>query len=215
MLESIGSDGSLSPQEIIQQVLAKMQDSEKMSEGLISMKDKDGDGMLSFEELDTEKDTFTAADTDKDGFLNQSELAANIDATIDQKLQSFINNPAQAAAKAHGSFDASGIAANIIAKRDKDGDGMVSEAESRFKGNRFKKADADGDGLLTTDEISSYLDTMMESVRERMGANDDSYEDSSDNFTSLLDALNQNKNKDTEEETSSEDSTYEALDVLA
>lgn len=221
MVDSIGNGGISEQQEIILQYLKQLNDSEKMSKAEIQDKDSDGDGMLSLTESGLEEDVFIKSDSDGDGLLTQTEIAADIDSKIEEYVSKIQSANQQALQSTSADFNPSNISANIVDKRDKDGDGMVSESETRMDAKSFKAADADGDGLLSADEIASYIDGMMQSAMKRMGYTDkDASDVQADPLTSLLDALNADeaKREESAEEDSSESTgtdTYSTLDILA
>ena len=61
-------------------------DLEKAAEGLLSMKDADGDGYLSTDEVTLSEELFASADADGDGVLSSSEIADNME-SIGEELR--------------------------------------------------------------------------------------------------------------------------------
>ena len=60
-------------------------DPEQAANGLLQMKDTDGDGNLSFDEISLSEELFDSADTNGDGLLDGSEIADNME-SIGQEL---------------------------------------------------------------------------------------------------------------------------------
>lgn len=108
--------------------------------------DLNGDGMLSMDELQAMAETrFAAIDADGDGGLSQEELLA-------------------AANRAAGDR-----AANMIARFDANGDGLLQIDEMPRRGGErgarmFSRLDADSDGMISEAEFASAM--------ERMGRHD-------------------------------------------
>jgi Ca2+-binding EF-hand superfamily protein len=126
------------------------------------------------------RDRFTAADTNGDGFLSKQEAAASAkgfegkrgserfdaaDTNRDGKL-SLEEATARRSAEKERATEQSGAAYNQVYSRDRfqeadtNGDGFVSRQEAaadkmwadQLGGQRFDKADTDGDGRLSLEE---------------------------------------------------------------
>lgn len=106
--------------------------------------DRDGDGMLSREELPERMDRlrkhFDAADQNKDGLLSHDEI---------RRLR--------AHTESRSSPRGRGDQRNIMKRLDRDGDGAISRSEVPARATRlnsaFDRLDRNGDGELTADEL--------------------------------------------------------------
>lgn len=109
--------------------------------------DTDGDGFLSMDELQARGAArFADADTDGDGALSEAELIAAANARATER------------------------AAEMIARMDDNGDGLLQSDEMRPRGGNmaarmFTRADTDGDGLISEAEFQAA----MAHLRERRG----------------------------------------------
>jgi Ca2+-binding EF-hand superfamily protein len=112
--------------------------------------DKNGDGKVSRDEFPGRPAMFQRVDTNKDGFLEASEVKA-----LAASAPKAAANPAGAGAQP---------GARIMAM-DKDGDGKVSKAEFAGMPAMFDRLDTDKDGALTKDEAAKAPQLMTEFLR--------------------------------------------------
>jgi Ca2+-binding EF-hand superfamily protein len=114
--------------------------------------DANKDGKITKDELEAAKTArFTAADTNKDGKLSVEELTAARDAMIAKRKEDRL--------------------AQMIKRFDKDGDGMISEAEMPSPPNAdkmFDRIDTDKDGAISQAEA----DAAKQMMQDRMGKHD-------------------------------------------
>lgn len=102
--------------------------------------DMNGDGQLTKEELEQfAKTQFSQSDTNQDGFLDSTELAADMSKRMQERI------------KRNG--------ARMISKLDENGDGKLSfdELNNRMakRGDKmFDRMDRNGDGTLSADELA-------------------------------------------------------------
>ena len=100
---------------------------------MLQNRDEDSDGSLSIEEMSIPKEAFAKIDKDKDGLTGPEELKAFFPMA---------------------EFDR--IAADIIAERDVNGDGVLSMDEVKMPDELFKKMDQNADGLLDKKELADF-----------------------------------------------------------
>lgn len=113
---------------------------ESLADGIVSGNDKDGDGLLSVDEMGVSEDEFAALDTDGDDLVSTDELETGLAKAAEDLLD--LSDPA------------TGFARQIMALFDADGDSMLNLEESGLSEEAFAQADADGDGLLSAEEIA-------------------------------------------------------------
>ena len=106
---------------------------QKMVQVMLQNKDEDSDGSLSFEEISIPKETFAKIDKNQDGLADPEELKAFFPMA---------------------EFDR--IAADIIAERDVNGDGVLSMDEVKMPDELFGKMDQNADGKLDKNEIADF-----------------------------------------------------------
>lgn len=113
--------------------------------------DADKDGKVTKAELDAQKTArFTEADTNKDGKLSAEELTAARDAMIAKRKADRL--------------------ADMVAKMDKDGDGMIAidELPSPPNADRmFDRIDTDKDGAISQAEADAAKQMMQERMEKR------------------------------------------------
>lgn len=105
---------------------------------IISALDKDGDGSVSSDELNSI-------------FQSAKSLLSFLDDNASQSRAFEANQPSPSEE----------TASNIISDLDADGDGSVNATESGLAGSQFASLDTDGDGSLTSEEISSEIAATM------------------------------------------------------
>lgn len=101
---------------------------------LVSHKDADGNGTLSAEELGGPEGSFEKVDTNSDGQVDKTELAAN-------KPRPLFNH----------------IAAQITRKMDTDGNGTLSAEELDVSAEQFDEYDKNQDGQIDKRELGGFL----------------------------------------------------------
>ena len=106
---------------------------QKMIQLMLNSKDENSDGSLSFEEISIPKQAFAKIDEDRDGLADPEELKAFFPMA---------------------QFDR--IAADIIAERDVNGDGVLSRDEVKMPDELFEKMDQNADGKLDKNEIADF-----------------------------------------------------------
>lgn len=115
--------------------------------------DANKDGKITKDELAAAKTArFTAADTNKDGKLSAEEMTAARDAMIAKRKADRM--------------------AEMIKRFDKDGDGMISEAEMPIPPNgdkMFDRVDTDKDGAISQAEADAAMQKMQERMAEHGG----------------------------------------------
>lgn len=62
------------------------------------------------------------------------------------------------------------FAAQLVSKKDADGDGVLSLEESGLEEEMFGDVDADGDGFLSAEELSADMQEKMEQMLQMMGS---------------------------------------------
>jgi len=77
--------------------------------------------------------------------------------SVSSLMTSMLNRSSQSGTSQK--MDFSELATKIISKEDKDGDGLISSAESRLQSSQFQEADSDSNGTLTAEELASHLQT--------------------------------------------------------
>lgn len=112
--------------------------------------DKNGDGKLQRDEIKMPEKHFTSIDTNKDNVLTKAELEA-----AHAKRQAAHANKSDKTDKADKKGNRG---AHHFAKMDKDGDGKLSQAESRGAATaRFAQMDKNGDQVVTKEEAQEAM----------------------------------------------------------
>ena len=106
---------------------------QKMLQTMFQSRDEDSDGSLSIEEMSIPKEAFAKIDKDQNGLADPEELKAFFQMA---------------------EFDR--IAADIIAKQDVNGDGVLSPDEVKMPDELFGKMDQNADGKLDKNEIADF-----------------------------------------------------------
>lgn len=106
---------------------------QKMMQTMLQSKDENEDGSLSIDEMSIPKEAFAKIDKDQDGLAGPEELKAFFPMA---------------------EFDR--IAANIIAEKDVNGDGVLSKDEVKMSNELFGKMDQNADGKLDKNEIADF-----------------------------------------------------------
>ncbi len=117
--------------------------------------DADGDGALSAEESRAPQKVFSLADADGDGLLTREEMLA-------------AGPPPGMGGKGKPPKDVSpeDAAAHIIEKRDADGDGAISAAESKAPEEVFDAIDTNQDGIVSKAELEAAMVTIKQAMEE-------------------------------------------------
>ena len=123
--------------------------------------DTDGNGEVTMAELEAfGAARFDEADKDGDGLLSRDEVLAMIQARIEERRALARENGAPER-PAPNSVRLGRIVDHLIDRRDADGDGMLSAAEigppmARVE-RLFVRLDADGNGAVSMDEVETAL----------------------------------------------------------
>lgn len=168
------SDGSVSGRELKAGVrnnrdkIIAMMEEEQSQESTVSsenaaaavasfMKSADGnaDGKFSEDEIGVSGKAFDALDTNKDGSVSADELQAAIESG--KVVTSQDGGLAFRLGKPDASYRIDPAIADTMKKLDADGNGTLSQTESKLDTKVFAKLDTNSDGELQTEEVSNGL----------------------------------------------------------
>ncbi|HJZ56711.1 MAG TPA: EF-hand domain-containing protein, partial [Gemmataceae bacterium] len=138
-------------------------DSQQLTDALFKYLDTDKDGKLSVEELKAARQRLAALDVNEDEMITADELISRVQNPYFEAVQLLEVDgagPVQQVQIADVFMPASGRPVSVkdlLAQRDKDGDGALSAAELGCDAKTFAELDADGDGRLDADELAAWL----------------------------------------------------------
>ena len=135
----------------------------KMTTNLIKHKDTDDDRVLSAKEFGAPKDVFAKIDRNGDGQADRKELnAAHPRARVNRMTTNLINNQDTDGDRVLN-IEELGVAEDVFAKIDLNGDGQADRKElnaahprartNHMTTNLINNKDTDGDGLLNAEEL--------------------------------------------------------------
>lgn len=154
-----------------------MSPTSNISKDIISQNDKDSDSLLSFDELDMEKEQFSALDIDSDGLLSQNEIATAIDNQLSsfsssgempskEDFESLLSSLGLDMPKPPSSPQVDDFSSMIMSNYDSDGDSLLSSSEvSLLSEEEFSALDTNSDGSISTDELSSAYDEVASNIQ--------------------------------------------------
>ncbi|MBF0147870.1 MAG: EF-hand domain-containing protein [Magnetococcales bacterium] len=128
--------------------------------------DKNGDGGLGMDEVKGKlADDFSTIDTDGNGQLGVEEMDAAL-----QNIRQKMGNMPGPNHGAHG-MQKPPSAADLVSMMDRNKDQRLSADEVQGPlADRFKQIDTDGDDTLSTEELETDLNELMEKMKDETGA---------------------------------------------
>jgi len=138
-------------------------ESQQLTDAMMKRIDTDSDGKLSASELKVARIKLAALDTNEDEWLSSQEI---LDKPAVQQYDVFVqpqmvNSPGAKPAVSKDFLvlkgaDTGGVK-QLIAAKDKDKDGALSQTELEVTDKFFAKLDVDGNKLLDADELAAWL----------------------------------------------------------
>jgi Ca2+-binding EF-hand superfamily protein len=119
--------------------------------------DKNGDGVITVDEIPTAEERLAKVDGDGDGQVTKAELAAAI-----KKRREIIREKIKARIKARGE--------ERFKQADKNGNDVIDRDEFRGSDELFDRINTDGDGALTKEECKVAVHKFFKFVRARRWA---------------------------------------------
>lgn len=169
----------------------------KIAQKVISKRDTDKDSAVSLEESGLTEKKFATVDTNGDGKISSEELIKSMEDAVNQMqrpspdMMANILGQSSSTSEESSTTSIEDFISKIMSNEDKDGDGVISAAETRMPSNMFSRIDADGDGKLTAEEMQTDLENMP--PPHRMGGMRKKKSDDSDtdetNATNALEEL--------------------------
>ena len=141
---------------------------------IMQLFDEDRSGDLSVEEINAMANKMKAMDQNQDGVVTPAEVMQSVGQNRPGNRRPGVAGDAAPGAgpgnNRLGNADPKELMGRILARADKDKDGLISkeEAPPRLQEN-FDRLDTDGDGKLSVDEMTSMLDRMRGNGRRRDG----------------------------------------------
>ena len=129
---------------------------------IIKNNDTNQDGVISADETKMSSDMFSHADADGDGQLTSNELE-----------EMLANGPPMNGMNRMGGMGGMGggiDVTTILDQEDEDGDGTISQEESRLTDELFSSIDENQDGVLTAEEIEKGLENRNPQTGQMPGA---------------------------------------------
>ncbi|MHC4663695.1 MAG: EF-hand domain-containing protein [Planctomycetota bacterium] len=116
--------------------------------------DKNGDGVITADDLETREERIAKVDSDGDGQVTKEELAAFLKKHRKEMREKIIAHIKKRGEEKFNEADA-------------DGDGFISRDEFRGNDMLFDRMDADGDGQLSKGEIAAAVKKYFQYLKQR------------------------------------------------